>query len=112
MNLIPLQSAQFSQQRDVDNNEWKLQDDQGNSLGKNLPGGLTPKEAMAYLHFARPFELKALNIVINFGKEEIRKDADLKILQLVEQIKFLEQQNILLSTKLEKFIIGPDEENI
>lgn len=107
-DLIPLQKCYIRQSKDVKNNAWVVFSEQNEEL-QELPGNLTPKEAMSYVHFGRKYEIEALNIGIGFGKLEERKIALRVVAELKAKIEFLEQQNIMLSTKLEKFIIG--EEN-
>jgi len=108
MNLIPLQTAYVTQQRDIDENKWQVLDEEGNKIAE-LPRTLSTKEALSYLHFSKPFELKALNIGIEHGKSEMKKIAEPRIIKLLDDIKFLVEKNELLSTKLEKFIIGKGE---
>ena len=108
MNLIPLQSAFINQQRDIDDNTWHVYSEEKKELG-TLPNTLSPKDAMSYLHFARPFELQALNIGIKFGRQEQMKASSAQILQLKMDVDLLIRQNDKLSTKLEKFIIGKGE---
>ena len=105
MNLIPLQSAYANQQRDVDNNNWHVYSEQNKDLA-TLPGTLSPKLAMSYIHFARPFELEALNIGINFGKQQQLKISQKQMEFYEGRIKFLEEQNEKLSNSLEKAIIN------
>ena len=104
-DLIPLQTAYFNRQRDVDENNWRLFDTKDNKL-YTLPGKLSPREAMSYLHFARPFELSAFNVGIWFGKTEQKKWDDAIIEKLKKDVEFLANQNIKLSEKLEKWICG------
>ena len=60
-NLIPLQTAYIRQSKDVRNNAWVVYDTDDKELAE-LPNTLNPKQAMSYLHFARKFELYALNV--------------------------------------------------
>jgi len=107
MDLIPLQSAFITTDPHNPQDSWKVIDarGRGNQLLAELAGNLSDKEAMSYLHFARPFELAALNIGIHFGKGQYKNIADKQIDFLTKKIQFLEEQNIKLSEKLEKFII-------
>jgi len=107
INLAPLQSAYIKQAIDVDNNIWMVFSEQDEKLS-TLPNTLNPKEAMSYLHFARKFEIDALNKGIAFGIKETADKHEALFQDLKEQNLFLQQQNEILSTKLEKFIIGEE----
>ena len=103
-HLSPLQTAFIRQSRDVKDNAWVVFSEDGVEL-YDLPNNLTPKEAMAHLHFARKFELEALEAGINQGRHQSRTAATNVINELRAKVALLEQQNIGLSTQLEKFII-------
>ena len=107
-DLIPLQTAYIRQSKDVENNTWIVFNTEDEELAK-LPNTLDPKQAMSYMHFARPFELAALNIGIRHGikTEHIKAEAVFQAMR--QQMKALEERNILLSNKLEKFIIEQEE---
>lgn len=106
--LIPLQSAYIRQSRDVDNNAWNIFTEDNLKIGR-LSNELNPKQAMSYLHFAREFELKALNIGIRFGEAQEHDKAEIVFQKLKAKIDFLEKQNIGLSENLERLIIGEEE---
>lgn len=103
-NLIPLQSAYIRQSIDARNNAWVMYDTKGNELYE-LPNTLSPEQAMSYLHFARGFELSALNIGIQFGKKEATQAISTYVDELKARIGMLSEQNVGLATQLEKFII-------
>lgn len=106
MNLIPLQTAYIRQSRDVKDNTWIIFNSETDEEIGELPSDFSPKEAMSYLHFARKFELEALNIGIRHGRS-IEVDASDKIFQSMKnKIKELSVQNMGLSVQLEKFIIN------
>lgn len=106
-NLIPLQSAYITQALDVENNTWFVYDTEGNRLGK-LSNKLDEREAMSLIHFARRAELAAFNIGIEFGINKEHDKAEKVFQQMREKIQELENQNIGLSTHLEKLIIGEE----
>jgi len=106
-DLIKLQKCHIRQSLDVKDNTWVVFSEAGEELHE-LDAALTPKAAMSYVHFGRKFELEAFNTGINFGKSEERKIALRVIAELKAKLEFIEQQNIMLSTKLEKFIIGEE----
>lgn len=108
-NLIPLQTAFIRQSRDVKDNAWVVYDTDDNEIYE-LPNHLNPKDAMRHIHLGRKFELEAFNIGINFGKGELRKVFDVEMAEMEQKCKALEQMNERLSTQLEKFIIGDNEE--
>jgi hypothetical protein len=89
--------------------EWVIRDQDNNELWK-FPRSFEEKGCMSAIHMGRKFELEAFNNGISFGKESRDQVYGPKINLLIEQIKVLEQMNVNLSTKLEKFIIGDDEE--
>lgn len=94
-----------------DDKDWHIVD-QANKELTRLPSDLDERGVMSYLHFARPFELEALNIGINHGRIEAEKNFANKEIAYKSQIEFLEQQNQRLSTQLERHILGQEEENI
>lgn len=105
IDLIPLQTAYIRQSKDVRNNAWIVYDTDGRELDE-LSNTFTPEQAMSYLHFARRYELEALNIGINFGKsQQSRVDKD-QIIVLKQQVALLEQQNIGLAAHLQNIIEG------
>lgn len=95
------------QQGGENNKYWKIVDTDGNIIDK-FPKSFTEKEMMQILKFARGVELEAFNIGIDFGKTQYKKVYEPKIAQLLSQVNELEQMNINLSNKLEKFIIGDE----
>lgn len=107
-NLIPLQSAYIRQSKDVENNTWVVFTEGDVEIGK-LSNTLNPKQAMSYLHFAREFELDAFNIGIMFGTKQEHEKAEKVFQQMRNKIAKLEQQNIGLSSNLERLIIGEEE---
>lgn len=98
-DLIPLQTAYIRQSRDVKENVWVVFDTEGNEIGE-LPNTLNPKEAMSYLHFARPFELEALNIGIQFGKEEAKRFYERQLANAKMFVDAVNAENERLSMKL------------
>ena len=103
-DLIPLQTAYAHQEMVGEDTDWRIYDARRKELGK-LPANLTPKQAMSYIHFARPFEMAALNIGINFGKAQENKRLSIDLDLCKNKLKILEEQNKKLSTALEKAII-------
>jgi hypothetical protein len=101
----PLQSAYIRQSRDVRDNAWIVYDEAGNELAE-LPKHLDPQQAMSYLHFARRFELAALQEGFADGGRMIRANFEAAIAVLRMQIEQLEQQNIHLSTILNLHMEG------
>jgi hypothetical protein len=87
---------------------WRVVDIKLNTLEK-FSNKLSEREIMGVIKFGRKFEVEAFNIGIEFGKSEYKRMHDPEVLFLKEQISALEQMNISLSEKLEKFIIGPAE---
>jgi len=108
IDLIPLQAAYIRQSKDVEDNTWIVFTNLNKEIGK-LPNTLDPKQAMSYLHFGRKFELDALNIGIEFGRKIELEKAEVIFQDLKQQNLFLQQQNEMLSNKLEKFIIGEED---
>jgi len=106
-DLIKLQKCYIRQSLDVKENAWVVFSEENEELHE-LDAALTPKAAMSYVHFGRKFELEAFNVGITFGKSEERKIALKVIAELKAKLEFIEQQNMLLSTKLEQFIIGEE----
>ena len=102
-DLIPLQAAQITQYPDQPDKTWYVRDNEGNDLGK-LPGTLSPKEAMSYLHFARPFELEALNIGIQFGKKQADTVLQKRMNQAIAYAEQVTAENERLSLKLLQMI--------
>ena len=102
-DLIPLQAAQITQYPDQPDKTWYVRDNEGNDLGK-LPGTLSPKEAMSYQHFARPFELEAFNIGIEFGKQEVTRLYETRLANAKHFHDGLIAENERLSLKLLQMI--------
>lgn len=70
-----------------------------------LPKELTEKEAMAFLHFARPFELVAFNKGVQFQKEkapEEMKELQRLVKQLTNDKEEMKKENVKLSNELDK----------
>lgn len=89
--------------------QWVVYDEAKNELGK-LPKHWNEKDCMIAIRLGRKYELEAFNIGIAFGKSS-RDKALIPIIEQKDiQIQTLEQMNIKLSEKLEKFIIGKTEE--
>lgn len=108
-NLIPLQTA-YATKANVIGEDWKICNADTDKVLKELPGTLDERGVMSYLHFARSFELEALNIGIAFGAaREAQKSEDI-FQDLKTQNLFLQQQNEMLSGKLEQIIIGNEEQ--
>lgn len=105
-NLIPLQTATITQFPQSFDKSWYVRTADANEELGVLPDTLNAKEAMSYLHFARPFELKALNIGINHGRKQMATEFENVKIALHSQIKFLEQENQRLANELERMIVG------
>lgn len=107
-NLIKLQTAYIRQSRDIKENAWVVFSDKDEELF-TLSNKLSPKEAMSYLHFARPFELEAFNIGIDYGREiEMERSEDI-FKKMRGDLIVLEEMNERLSNQLAKFIIGTED---
>lgn len=102
-DLIPLQTAYIRQSRDVKDNTWVVFDTEGNEIAE-LASTLDPKEAMSYLHFARPFELTALNVGIRFGKEEAKRFYEGQLANAKAFVDAVNAENERLSMKLLQMI--------
>ena len=107
-NLIPLQAAYITKGCII-GEPWRVCESGTNRELATLSGTLDEKAGMSYLHFARKFELEALNKGIEFGKSQEHDRAEIVFQQMRNQIAELEKQNIGLSTHLEKLIIGEGE---
>lgn len=107
-NLIKLQTAYIRQSRDVKDNAWVVFSDKDEELGE-LSNTLSPKDAMSYLHFARPFELEAFNTGINYGRDLENIKSETIFQKMKSDLIILEEMNIRLSKQLEKFIIGNED---
>ncbi len=107
MNHTPLQTAYIRQSLDFANNTWIVFNEQGEKIGE-LPSEQLAHKAMSYLHFARPFELEALNEGIRQGKQfEIKKTNKMSqiLKNMQNKIEDLEAKNTELYAQLEKSII-------
>ena len=89
--------------------QWVVRDQEGNEVGR-FPSKWKEKDCMIAIHLGRKYELEAFNTGIAFCKDTREKVLIPIIEQKDMQIQALEQMNIKLSEKLEKFIIGDDEE--
>lgn len=104
-DLIPLQTAYIRQSKDVKDNAWVGFNTEGEEIFE-LSGTFSPKQAMSYLHFARPFELEALNKGIRFGKEEAGRQYREHLEMAAAQMQSLMAENEKLATKILQFIEG------
>ena len=104
-DLIDLQSAYIRQSRDVEDNAWIVFNTKSEEIGK-LSSTLNPKEAMSYLHFARPFELAAFNKGIQFGKDEAKRFYENRLTKANEYIEAVNAENERLSMKILQMIEG------
>jgi hypothetical protein len=98
-DLIPLQTAFIQQRKTYKDNSWVVFDTDGNELFA-LDGALEPKTAMSYLHFARPFELEALNIGIEYGKKLAETGYIVRAETAETRARLLADENERLSMKL------------
>ena len=86
-------------------NTWIVFNTDNEELGK-LSNTLSPKEAMSYLHFARPFELEALNTGIQFGKKEAGRFFEQQLANANKVIEEANAENERLALKLLQMIEG------
>jgi len=105
MEALPLSLAYATWVRGEDEDQWIVRDSKEKELAK-FPRDFDEKKCMVAIRFGREFELNAFNEGVKFGKQETLNAVGPKVDSLLEQIQALEQMNIRLSEKLEKFIIG------
>lgn len=110
-DLIPLQRAHVNQYTTEKEGKtpWEVQENETNGLLAVLPRELTEQQVFAVLHFARKFELLALNIGLNHSHKELMDSWNKEKNNLLLVIKGLEQSNERLANKLASFI-GEEEE--
>jgi hypothetical protein len=105
---LTLSTAYATWVRGENDNQWLAKDKDENEIGR-FPAKWNERDCMLAIRFGRKFELEAFNIGIDFGKSEYKRMFDPQVVYLTEQVSALEQMNISLSEKLEKFIIGDSD---
>lgn len=105
-DLIHLQNAHVTQYtyEDGRKSDWSLQMNETNEELFSFPGDWSEEMVFTVLDFARKFELIALNVGINFGAKNIKKEKDIEIEKLIKVINGLEISNTRLANKLSQFI--------
>ena len=104
-DLIPLQRAHVNQYTTSEGKSpWEVQENETNGLLATLPRDLTETQVFQVLHFARKFELLALNIGLTHSHRELIASWNLEKENLLFVIKGLETANTKLADKLAKYI--------
>ena len=106
--MLKLANAYATTVRDQNDNKWLVYSKDGEELGR-FPSKWDERDCMTAIRLGREFELEAFNIGIDFGKEKMTKVLLPKLEQLTNQIAFLEEQNLKLSSKIEQFILAEDD---
>lgn len=108
--LIDLQNAHATQYTDSEGKSvWHVRQNITSNDLYELPGDWSEKQVFKSLHFAREFELIALNAGIQFGKKLNINQFNLEKENLLKVIKDLTASNSRLAEKL-GFFIGEEEE--
>ena len=103
--MIKLATAYCTTRMGEHDDKWQvLTGDGEHTLLELLPAGLTPQEAMAYLHFARPYEADAHASGLEEGKALAEVTAETALEAKDMQIKFLESENLRLSATLDRLL--------
>ncbi len=105
-DLIPLQNAHVTQLTDSTGQKtaWSVQENETDEVLFELPVNLSENVVFAILKFARQYELKALNVGIQFSKKTEQNKFDTERQKLLRVISELEQSNGKLATKVHKFL--------
>lgn len=98
-----LTNAYCNKQGDGDAS-WKVYESPSNELLYELSPELSPEQAMSYVHFGRKFEKTAYREGFESGNNQAVALSKVEIDFLDKKIKFLEEQNLMLSTKLEQLL--------
>ena len=106
---LPLETAYAQWVLDEDENQWVVYDKEGERLGK-LPANLDEKQTMSLLRFARKFEKGGFDKGLAMGKDVMLAANSARLRQQAAEIEALKGMNEDLSAKLERFIIGEDED--
>lgn len=104
--MKPLELSQARARWQRGDAEWTITDVEDNELWR-LSAYLKEKDVMSAIRMGREFELKAFNIGINFGKDQMQA----VVSQKDKQIKDLEAMNARLNEQLTRHIQGEQDGN-
>lgn len=100
--LIQLQSCHMTQHSgDNGKSPWSIEENITNDKLGELPRNLSEKEVFAIIHFARDYELKALNAGIKFQKGKNNEYLKSQIHELKIAVKGLMLENEKLAEALD-----------
>lgn len=107
--LIPLAIAHVNQYTtSKGKSQWEVQENETNELLAKLPSNFTDSEMFEVLHFARKYELNALDIGMKHMHKELISRFEIEKANLLKVINDLEAANSRLAEKLGTFI-GEEE---
>ena len=106
--MLKLANAYATWVLDENDNKWLVYSKDKEELGR-FPAKWDERDCMTAIHLGRKFELEAFNIGIAFGKDKMTNVMKPQLELLNNQVAFLEEQNLKLSSKIEQFILAEDD---
>lgn len=105
--LIPMAYANVNQvTKGIDRTDWVIRENITEKELGRFPSKLTDKEAFAMLRLIRKYELEALNIGIQNGKERTVKVYDKQIVEYKRKFEIATKENERLAEILDKLTKG------
>jgi len=109
MEKLVLQTAYATWVMDENDNNWVIRDKDANIILKLGPNW-DERKCMAAIRLGREFEKKAFGLGVDTGMEKTKNTMNTIVQNQLNYIQELEAMNTRLSTQLEKFIIGDDND--